>query len=239
MNPARSMSFRPRVLGAAFGSYFVAVFLLAWSVSKDLTGPWYGPDLSRWLYTTYFLGSGVVLSGVVVAASRRTASIDRRMAEVEDRIRSATGSAGPAGDPDGGEGAPSGRDAVDRDIDDLLERLDVMEVASEDDGALVEEMVPPDVVTTPSSSSGSVPADLLTQRERLSDARAEVRAYASGPAIVATVFLGISGAMIPGADAFLQTFHQFNTTLVLGIAYGWLGLGAYAVIATFAHLTEK
>ena len=233
------MALRPHVLGAAFGSYFAAVFLLAWSFSKDLTGPWYGPDLSRWLYTTYFLGSGVVLSGVVVAASRRTASIDRRMAEVEDRIRSATGSAGPAGDPDGGEGTASRRDAVDRDIDDLLERLDGMEVVSADDGVLVEEVVPADVVTTASSTSPSLPSDLLAQRKRLSRARAGVSAYASGPAIAATAFLGIAAAMIPGAEVFLQSFHQLNTTLVLGIAYGWLGLGAYAVIATFAHLKER
>ncbi len=239
MNPARFMSFRPRVLGAAFGSYFVLTFLLAWYFSSDLTVPWYGPDLSRWLYTVYFLGSVVVLSGILVAASKRRASIDRRLEEVEDKIRSAVGHAGSASDPESGEGAPSGRDAVDRDIDDLLERLDGMEVVSADDGVLVEEVVPADVVTTASSTSPSLPSDLLAQRKRLSRARAGVSAYASGPAIAATAFLGIAAAMIPGAEIFLQSFHQLNTTLVLGIAYGWLGLGAYAVIATFAHLKER
>ena len=82
-------------------------------------------------------------------------------------------------------------------------------------------------------------ADLLAERQRLSRARRSVRGYAAGPGIVATVFLGISGAMLPGVDAFLQSLHQLNTTLILGIAYGWLGLGVYVLAATFAQLKER
>ena len=95
------MALRPHVLGAAFGSYFAAVFLLAWSFSKDLTGPWYGSDLSRWLYATYFLGSAALLAGVLVVASRRTASIDRRLAQLTDGMRLAMDHVGHENGPDG------------------------------------------------------------------------------------------------------------------------------------------
>jgi hypothetical protein len=61
--------------------------------------------------------------------------------------------------------------------------------------------------------------------------RRAVRSYVAGPAALAILFLAISGAMLPGTGGFLQTYHQLNTTLILGIGYGWAGLGAYTIAA--------
>lgn len=237
------MSLRPRTLGAAFGAYFTGIVLLAWSSSKDLTNPWYGPDLSRWLYTTYLLGSAALLAGVLVVASRRTASIDRRLAQLTDGMRLATDYAGHENGPDGAKGAYE-RDAVDQDIDDLLERLDDIEVASDEtviveEATVVGEATSSQVLADAPPSVAGAPTDLVALRQRLLRVRASVRAYAAGPAVVLMAFLGVSGAMLPGVDAFLQTFHQLNTTLILAMAYGWAGLGAYVVAATFVHLKEK
>ncbi len=49
----------------------------------------------------------------------------------------------------------------------------------------------------------------------------------AGPAVVAAVFVAISAAMLPGAGGFLQTNYKLNTTLILTMAYSWLGLAFY------------
>jgi len=53
------------------------------------------------------------------------------------------------------------------------------------------------------------------------------------------VILGISGAMLPAADGMLQSYHQLNTALILGIGYGWLGVGAYFAAALAGILKGK
>ena len=49
--------------------------------------------------------------------------------------------------------------------------------------------------------------------------------------IAAASFVGLAAAMLPGVDGMLVSFHQLNTALILGLAYGWAGLAAYAALA--------
>lgn len=219
---------RPRGLAVAFGGYHVLIFLLAWLQAKDLPGPWYDAAISQQVYFAYFLAAGALLAGLVGAMVARTNFLDRRIAALE-------GHGGPAG---GGtenpgaavaEGAPP-KDRVDKDIDDLLESLSEMETTA------VEVELEESGLGAPFRAAA--PADASVARVRFEGMRRSVREYLTGPAAVALLFLGICGAMLPGTTGFLQTYHQLNTTLILAMGYGWLGLGGYVVAAVLGLLRE-
>ncbi|MGQ0796954.1 MAG: hypothetical protein ACT4OI_03700 [Methanobacteriota archaeon] len=234
--PSTMVRVRPVTLGAACGAYFAAVVFLAWNQAKDLSQPWYLADLSRWVYTTYFLGASLLLAGVVAGASRRAASLDRRIALLQADIRSG-GFFTSAEAPDAEDHAPE-PDAVDRDIDDLLDRLSDIETAEAGTDAVVVEQVEAPRVVAAAPPPRTTGPELAREHQRLTRSRKAIRGYAAGPAVVATLFLGLSGAMLPAVDVFLQTFHQLNTVLVLSLGYGWFGLGAYAGASAFALLGE-
>jgi len=243
---------QPRTLAAGFGLYFGAIFLLAWNYARNQPSPWYGPDLSRWVYATYLVAAAALVSGISAAAVARVSHFDRRIAELE------------AGPPAVGsvrkrkriteDATPVGpvKDAVDRDIDDLLGSLSELEgraVEEAGDGVLtvVESGEPSEVsgpeepspVSESEEASSASTSALAASRVRLLHRRKAVSRYVMGPAAVGVMFLGISGALLPGVDEFLQTFHQANTALVLGMAYSWIGLGAYAAASLYAMLKDE
>jgi len=75
---------------------------------------------------------------------------------------------------------------------------------------------------------------LGSRRQRLIARRKFLGRYLIGPGLVAGVILGISGMMLPGADGFAQYNHHFNTALILGIGYAWIGVGWYIALTVFA-----
>lgn len=222
---------RPRSLAAGFGAYFFLMFLGAWYFAKDLPNAWYRADISIVVYVSYFLGGAILVAGTGAGMLARTSSIDRRIAALEGMARG-----GARGSRTAGTEGPV-RDHVDRDIDDLLESLSEMEAttaqaAVEMEGDVVEaEPVPVAGLTTL--------GEMSLARARLEKQRRSVRAYLAGPGAVGAMFLGISAAMLPGAGGFLQTYYVLNTTLILGMAYSWVGLGAYVIAAIAAHLRES
>jgi hypothetical protein len=231
------MVLRPRSLSTGLGSYVVTVFVAAWIHARTLPAPWYGPELSQVVYAAYLGTAGALLAGIVVAASRRTASLDRRIAEIDVEIRAAKGiTTQAAAVPAGNEGVVE-PDDVDKDIDDLLGKLSDIGEDSDEATAEVTHSAPP-IAVVASPPPSSVPKELVAEKQGLVRARRSVFSYALGPALVATAYLAVSGAMLPGTGAFLQSFHQLNTALILGMAYGWFGLGAAVVAGTFAHLKE-
>lgn len=216
---------RPRTLAAVFGAFHVVIFSLAWSTAKDLAGPWYNAEISRWTYFGYLVASAALLAGLGVAIVARTNVLDRLIAVLEARAAKAPSRVAAESPSEAAPEPPPPKDRVDRDIDDLLESLSEMEATTVAEAELEEagvEAPPP-----PPEAS----ADVTVERARLEGMRWAVRAYLVGPAAVATLFLGISGAMLPGTGGFLQSYHQLNTTLILGIGYGWVGLAAYTILA--------
>jgi hypothetical protein len=129
----------------------------------------------------------------------------------------------------------SGRDHVDRDIDELLESLSEVEASAARDARAME-MEPggiPDVPTIEATDR-----EIAARRSRLIQRQKVLARYVAGPAAASAMILGVSGMMLPGSDGFAQTNFTLNTALILGISYSWIGVGAY-VAATIAALVSR
>src|SRR3972149_7503324 len=86
---------RPRALGAAFGVFFAVIALVAWNFASGLPTPWYGSELSRWIYTTNMVVAAIFLMGLGDLGLSLRKSFNRQIRELERR-GSASGEA--AGD---------------------------------------------------------------------------------------------------------------------------------------------
>jgi hypothetical protein len=58
----------------------------------------------------------------------------------------------------------------------------------------------------------------------------------TGPSFAAVAYVAISAMMLPGVTGFLQTNYAFNTGMILGLSYGWLGLLAYVFLSVYMVL---
>lgn len=220
---------RPRTLAAIFGVFFILVGVAAWQWAQGAGSEWvYGPDLSRWIYTTYMLVGAVFLLGVGGLGLSIRSSFARQIRELEGRlgamVRGST-DALPPPLPD----TMNVRDTVDRDIDELLESLSEVEATAAREAQRIDQYEP--AAAAPMEMEES---NLAEKRERLVRRRRFLGRFLFGPAIVAAMILGISGMMLPGADAFAQNFHQLNTALILGIGYSWTGVGLYIAATVYA-----
>jgi hypothetical protein len=59
-----------------------------------------------------------------------------------------------------------------------------------------------------------------------------------GPSIVAVGYVAISAMMLPGITGFLQTNFVLNTSIILALSYGWLGLISYALLSVYSVLRQ-
>ena len=74
--------------------------------------------------------------------------------------------------------------------------------------------------------------------EALRKKRDSVVSFFAGPSLAAIGAIGISAAMLPGSDAFLQSSFVLNTSLLLGLGYSFVGIAAY-VAASFLLLVRS
>ena len=228
---------RPRTLAIIFGAFFAVVAYFAWTFSATLPAPgWFDAGITRWIYTTYMLVAAIFLVGLGGLALSIRRSFARQIRELEGRFErgssnNPTSNALPPPLPD----TTSGRDHVDRDIDELLESLSEVEASAARDARAME-MEPagiPDVPTIEvTDREMAVRKSRLVQRQKL------LARYVVGPAAASALILGVSGMMLPGADGFAQTNYALNAALILGISYSWIGIGAY-VAATIAALVSR
>src|SRR2546430_6433944 len=122
---------RPRVLAVGFGIYFAIIAIGSWQFAQSLPGPWYGADITRWVYTTYMLVAAIFLVGLAGLGLSIRASFSRQLREVDGRLGSAVRqSSREALPPPLAETQPNTRDTVDRDIDELLESLSEVEATA-------------------------------------------------------------------------------------------------------------
>ena len=228
-----------------FGVYFLVMVLIAYWAGVNLQYH-YTVDITRWTFTIYLLvgaiflvavGAGAIWTGrsldaKIEKASGQAASDDAVIEEVV--VEEAVSDDVPP--PLQEEPAPAG-DHVDRDIDELLVSLQEMEQEAE-----TSETVEPEEPIAPraaSSSKASAASRSDTKRlERLREKRDGVVSYFAGPALAAIGAIGISAAMLPGSDAFLQSYFELNTALLLGLGYSFVGIAAY-VAASFLLLVRN
>jgi hypothetical protein len=239
---------RPRTLSLVFGVYFLLMAIIAW-YSGNTLGYHYTVDITRWTFTIYLLVGAVLLVGIVLAALWSMRYLDGRIeklegsedAEGEDREELVVEEPMPDDVPPPLEDAPApGGDHVDRDIDELLVSLQEMEAEAETAAEPVEAAEPETPPARPSAVGSEKRVSSLLGSKQLAALRKKRDGIAyifGGPALAAIGAIGISAAMLPGSDAFLQTSYQLNTTLLLGLGYTFVGIAAY-VAASILLMTR-
>src|SRR3972149_4656543 len=129
-----AMQLRPRTLAGGFGAFFLVMAFGTWYFPSPPTTPWYGPDLSRWVYMAYLVAGTVLLAASGAVAVMRSQFLDRRIIELNEQIEALGGAQSLGLGRDDALPPPLPeepvRDHVDRDIDDLLESLSEMETTA-------------------------------------------------------------------------------------------------------------
>lgn len=230
----QSKSYRPRTLSVVFGVFFLLLAIVAWYFGNSL-GYHYAPDLTRWTYTVYMVTAAILLVGIGVAAVLSMRYLDYRI----EKLEAASGAESEVVEemvveetvteevPPPLPETPAKGDHVDRDIDELLVSLQQMEAEAET--ADVEEPPVPEPVAR-TKRRVEVPVVSREQSRRLETLRRKrdgIHHFFAGPALAAVSIIGISAAMLPGSDAFLQSNASLNTTLLLGIGYAYAAVACY------------
>lgn len=241
-----SRSLRPRVLGAVFGGFLLIIAVFSWWFAHGSGSSYvYGPDLTKWVYGIYLIGAAVLLSGVGIVAFSGMRHLDRLIeaAEVEAENTAPAGAfteaeheASDALPPPLKE-VPAGKDHVDQDIDELLVSLQEIESSADQAEQVVVEEVVREPVQERTVLAG--PSRKSRSMEKWKKRRAEVPAFFAGPALVAVAIMGICAALLPGADAMLQSSHELNTSIILGIGYAYGGIALYAALSVYGILRRK
>ena len=249
---ASQRGLRPRVLSAVFGVYFLVMALAAWYSGQTL-GYHYSPDVTRFSFMVFLIAGAIFLVGVAVAAVLGARSLDARIdrlsaaSEADEVVFEEVVTDEPIPDevppPLVETPAPSG-DHVDRDIDELLVSLQEMEQDAETTEAAGEVAEDPasEPATKPAPAAEPRPAASAVDSRRLAMLRKKrdgIVAYFAGPALASIGAIGISAAMLPGSDEFLQTYFEINTSLLLGLAYTFVGIAAYVAASTLLLVRNK
>ena len=213
-NGARGTALRLRAsdLAAIFEVYMLAVALGALKTALDLREPWFYPTVSFWVYATTFVGSLALVSVSLLAT----------IVLVRPRSSEPTFEVSPSENP-GPVGNPSPPPA-DEEMEEILKFLQRGAGSGENPQGgptAVEETLQ---VAPVQARPSAVPRPRGARRTLLT---------LLGPAVTATIFGGVSAALLPGADGFLQSAHTLNTFIVLLFSYGWVGLLAYTVGSLF------
>src|SRR3989304_1307097 len=86
-----AMQLRPRTLAGGFGAFFLVMAFGTWYFTSSLTTPWYGPDLSRWVYMAYLVAGTILLAASGAVAVLRSQFLDRRIIELNEQIEALGG----------------------------------------------------------------------------------------------------------------------------------------------------
>jgi len=219
---------KPRVLAAGFGAFFLIIAIVSWQFAQGLPGPWYLPDITRWVYSTYMIVAAVFLVGIAGLGLSIRSSFTRQIREVDARLGMAIQQSREPLPPPLPEAGSNMRDTVDRDIDELLESLSEVEASATREAQTMD--------ANPDAGSylgGEEDAVLASRRQRLLQRRKYLNRYLIGPGVTAATILGLSALMLPGADVFAQTYYHLNTALILGIGYSWVGVGWYVALTVY------
>ncbi len=238
---------RPRTLAIGFGVYFLVMALIAYWAGVTL-GYHYTVDITRWTFTIYLVVGAIFLVAIGLGAVWTGKSLDAKIAKssaddasddavIEEVVVDETVSDDVP--PPLQEEPASGGDHVDRDIDELLVSLQEMEQEAETSGTVEEEPEPAAARKSTARAEATTESRSDAKRaDQLREKRSGVVSYFAGPALAAIGAIGVSAAMLPGSDAFLQSYFELNTSLLLGLGYSFVGIAAY-VAASFLLLVRN
>lgn len=225
----------PTLLAAGFGSYFAIVMVLAWILMSRPSGWSYDPDMSRWAYSVYLVASAIFLAGLGILAFQVQSLFERRIREVNRQLGSLFWDWSPKAESEDSDDVLSSKEPDERDLDEMLETVgeaqtrEVHEVLLRSSYEAAEEDAPVEIALVTVAQP-----ELLHRRQALERRAMHVTKFFPGPMVLAVGVLGFSAAMLPGVEATMPTFQQLNSALILGFAYGWVGLAGYFAASAFA-----
>ena len=229
----RSRLFRPRVLAVVFGTYFAVILFAAWMFGTRLEVPWYGPELSRWVYMTYVVSSAVFLCGSGLIAFKIVDAFEARVREVNRELGKFLWDQGIVLPPGGSSDPPAEDESADSeesfgaDLEELLEVLGEVQTEAVQE-VLVNSLAANRTADPVEEAQGAImQRDLLRRRAGLRRHEDYLLRFLVGPVGIAAGMLGTSMIMLPATDGMLQSNFGLNTFLILGFAYTWVGLAAY------------
>ncbi len=194
------------------------------------TGPWYDQVSTQIIYQTNLVAGVLLLAGLlVIAATAGRASIISREYPSDTQLSRPSPSEPQLAGGGTDEGAVSSAVEVlegleteikwlDREISDEFQSL--FQTLQEPQGQMEAESHP--------SANASLRLDTVFDSGSF--------IALAGPAIVAIGYLAISAILLPGAGSFLTANYQLNTAVILGLSYGWPGLGLYVLLAVYMML---
>ena len=208
---------------------------LAWNTATGTTGPWFSPSISRDVYSTTIVGGIVLLAVLGGIASTQAASAARESRALDLRLNILRGSGVIV------SGA-SGID-IDRDIEDTLEEILGGTTGTAAPVVTMDRDTHDSLVSVTTEIRGPrqevVLKELARARQAFQGASARIWGAIAGPLGAAVLFLGIAGAMLPGAEGFAQTHYVLNTAVILFLGYGWPMLAGWVAIGLgFARAQE-
>lgn len=228
-----------RIVDGICVAYICGVFSMAWIHASTLTRPWYSSDLSRWLYTVYFLGGAALMAALAAPAYLfsfgRLGSPGRPLQEPQSALASTAADE----EPKAVQALPSeAYQSTGGDIDALIRGLTELEAAGSSGALLVQRRRVVEVPRVAARDNGSGDASApSSEGARIRHARRGAPPRLRGLCVATAAFVAIPAAMLPGVEGFLVTNHQLNTTLILGLAYGWAGLAGYGLLAVRSALS--
>jgi hypothetical protein len=244
----RRHSMRRQVLIAVtlvFVGAFLIVAQLAWNTAESTTGPWFSSAVSRDVYSTTMIGSTLLVAALAALASAHSGAASREARNLDLRLAILRG---------GGLATTSGGIDIDQDIEDTLDQIlgappselppppppPVVTVEKEAHDTLISvtteaTVIRPEVVPRQDHALREV----ARARAALQGAGARIWTAVAGPMAAAIGFLGMAGAMLPGAEGFAETHFVLNTAVILFLAYGWTLLAGWAAFGlAFTRATE-
>jgi hypothetical protein len=201
---------------------------LAWNTAAATTGPWFSPAVSRDVYTTTMIGGIVVFAVLGAIASTQAASASRESRALDMRLNILRGSGVIV------SGLSGGGIDIDRDIEDTLEEILGGTMATAAPVVTMDRDAHDSLVAVTTEIRGPheevVVREVARTRAALQGAGARIWGAIAGPLGAAVLFLGIAGAMLPGAEGFAETHYVLNTAVILFLAYGWPFLAGWVAI---------
>ena len=215
---------------------FAVVAQLAWNTAESTDRPWFSTSISRDVYSTVLI-SATILVGILAALAAGLSGLAAREARALDLRLNILRSSGVVTPVAGGID-------IDRDIEDTLDEI-LGSVAGVSAAPLVTvDREAHDTLIAVATEGRVLQQDVVLRefaraRASLHKAASRIWAGVAGPMAAGLLFLGISGAMLPGAEGFAETHFILNTALVLFLGYGWPILAGWTAVGLwFARAHE-
>jgi len=216
---------------------FAVIAQLAWNTAEGTTAAWFSSAVSRDVYSATMVSATILVAMLAALAAGLSALAAREARALDLRLAMLRGS--------GVMATVSGGIDIDRDIEDTLDEI----LGSSNEGPMapvvtVERDAHDTLVTVATESRGALRQDVVLRevakaRASLTRAASRIWGGVTGPIAGGLLFLGIAGAMLPGAEGFAESHYILNTALILFLGYGWPVLvGWTAVGLGFARAHE-